>query len=182
MVNRRTAIRQLFCISAGVMILPSCMEDKSKSSILLKNLRIDAKQEKLLEELTGTIIPTTSTPGARDIYAHLFALKMVDDCYKKDDQQKFVSGMEKFMSRSKSELKSTFAEASQEQRITFLKKIEAEKDSKDDLNYFYATTKRLTIQAYTTSEYYMTKVHVYEMVPSRYHGCVPVKASSTKPS
>ena len=182
MVNRRSAIRQLFCISAGVLILPSCMEDTSKSSILLKNLTIDGDQEKLLQELTETIIPATSTPGAKDIYAHLFALKMMDDCYKKDEQQKFINGLKQFQKKSKAEFDKSFAEASPSQRQSLLKKIEADKDSKEDLAYFYSTTKRLTIQAYTTSEFYLTKIQVYEMVPSRYHGCVPVKSLTTKPA
>jgi hypothetical protein len=182
MVNRRSAIRHLFCISAGALILPSCMEDKTKSAILLKNMSIDAGQEKLLEELTETILPAISTPGAKDIYAHLFALKMLDDCYKKEDQQKFVRGMEQFQKKSKNELETSFVETSPAKRQTLLKKIEAEKDSKEDPAYFYFTTKRLTIQAYTTSEHYLTRVQVYEMVPSRYHGCVPVKPLESKPA
>lgn len=182
MVNRRSAIRQLFCISAGVLILPSCMEDKTKSAILLKNFSIDAEQERLLDELMETILPKTSTPGAKDLYAHLFALKMLDDCYKKEDQQKFVKGLEQFGKRAKKELDASFVKATPAQRQNLLKKIEDDKESKDDLAYFYSTAKNLTIQAYTTSQYYLTKVQVYEMVPARYHGCVPVKALSSKPS
>lgn len=182
MVNRRSAIRQLFCISAGALILPACMEDKTKSSIILKKMHIEAGQERLLEELTETILPATSTPGAKDIYAHLFALKMLDDCYKEEDQKRFLRGMDQFEKRARAELKTTFVNATPAQRQTLLKKFEEGKDSKDDLLYFYSTTKGLTVQAYTTSEYYLTRVHVYEMVPSRYHGCVPVKALSTKPA
>jgi hypothetical protein len=158
------------------------MQDKSKSAILLKNMSVDAEQEKLLVELTETILPTTTTPGARDIYAHLFALKMLDDCHKKEDQQKFMKGMESFQKKAKKELDKSFIEASPAQRQSLLKKVEADNDSKDELAYFYSTVKQLTIQAYTTSQYYLTKVHVYEMVPSRYHGCVPVKALNSKPS
>jgi len=145
-------------------------------------MSIDAGQEKLLEELTETIIPATDTPGAKDIYAHLFALKMLDDCSKKEDRQKFVNGMEQFQKRAKKELDKSFVAATPVQRQTFLKKIESEKESKEDLAYFYSTTKRLTIQAYTTSEHYLTKVQIYELVPARFLGCVPVKSLNSKPS
>ncbi|MBC7829057.1 MAG: gluconate 2-dehydrogenase subunit 3 family protein [Chitinophagaceae bacterium] len=182
MVNRRSAIRHLFCISAGTLVLPSCLQDKSKSAILLKNLQIDAGQEKLLEELAETIIPAGSTPGAKDIYAHLFVLKMLDDCYVKDDRQRFVRGMEQFQKKTKNEFDKSFVEATPAQRQSLLNKIEADKEAKDDLSWFYGTTKKLTIQAYTTSEFYLTKIHVYEMVPGRYHGCVPVKSLNSKPS
>jgi hypothetical protein len=158
------------------------MEDKTKSSILLKKVRISAEQERMLEELAETILPKTSTPGAKDIYAHLFALKMLDDCYNKEDQERFVKGMEKFDKKAKTELDASFVEATPVQRQSLLKKIEADKEAKDDMTFFYFTAKGLTIQAYTTSEYYLTRVHVYEMVPSRYHGCVPVKAPDTKPA
>jgi hypothetical protein len=107
---------------------------------------------------------------------------MLDDCYKKDDQQKFVRGLQAFEKRAKKELDRSFIEASPAERSSLLKGIESEKDSKDDLAFYYSTVKRLTIQAYTTSEYYMTNVQVYEMVPSRYHGCVPLKAVNSKPS
>lgn len=180
MINRRSAIKQIFCISAGALIIPSCMQDKSKSTILLKNISIDADQEKLVAELAETIIPSTSTPGAKDLYAHLFALKMVDDCYKKDDQQKFVQGLEAFQKKAKKELDRSFTDASPAERHRLLKKIEDDKDSKDDAASFYSTIKGLTVQAYTTSQYFMTKVHVYEMIPSRYNGCVPVKAQTSK--
>jgi hypothetical protein len=164
------------------MIIPSCMQDKAKSSILLKNFSIDAEQEKIIEELGETIIPSTTTPGARDIYAHLFILKMIDDCHEKADQQKFVNGLQQFQKKARKDLDKTFTAATDIDRQAFLRKIEGDKESKDDLAYFYQTTKRLTIQAYTTSEYYLTKVQVYEMVPSRYHGCVPVKSQHSKPS
>ena len=35
----------------------------------------------------------------------------------------------------------------------------------------------MTLQAFTGSQYYLTKVRVYEMAPGRFHGCVPVKAA-----
>jgi Gluconate 2-dehydrogenase subunit 3 len=182
MVNRRSAIRQLFCISAGALIIPSCMQDKSKSSILLKNMRIDPDQEKLMEELAETLIPATNTPGAKDIYAHLFVLRMLDDCYEKADQQKFVKGMDLFQEMATKELDRSFVKATPVQRQSLLKKIEAAKGANEELSYFYHTAKQLTIQAYTTSQYYLTNVQVYEMIPSRYHGCVPVKPLSVKPS
>src|SRR5687768_12269795 len=128
MVNRRSAIRQLFCVSVGALILPSCMDDKTKSAILLKNFSIDSEQEKLLEELMETILPKTSSPGAKDIYAHLFALKMLDDCHKKEDQQKFVNGLKQFEKKAKSELNASFIKATPPEKQTLLKNIEANKD------------------------------------------------------
>ena len=137
-------------------------------------MSIDADQEKLLAELAETIIPATTTPGAKDISAHLFALKMLDDCYKPEDQQKFVTGMAQFEKICKTKNERSFVDCTAQQRAFLLTDIESKKDQDDELSFFYATIKKLTIQAYTTSKFYLTNVRVYELVPGRFHGCVPV--------
>ncbi|HZH64264.1 MAG TPA: gluconate 2-dehydrogenase subunit 3 family protein [Flavisolibacter sp.] len=174
-MQRRTLLKQLVFITGGVALLPSCLQNRSKASILLKDMSIDGDQEKLLAELSETIIPVTDTPGAKDISAHLFTLMMVDDCYKKEDQQKFMAGLKDFEAKTKKDFSKSYVDLSPAEKEKLLRELEAAKDRKDDLSYFYATTKKLTIQAYTTSKYYLTKVQVYELVPGRYHGCVPVK-------
>ena len=126
--------------------------------------------------------PKTDTPGAKDISAHLFALQMIDDCYEKEDQQKFISGLKAFEEFSNKETGKSFVSSSAAERAALLTKLETNKDGKDDLSYFYKSVKRLTIQAYTTSKYFLTNVQVYELVPGRYHGCVPVKPSNIKAS
>src|SRR5258706_15442809 len=88
-MDRRSSLRTLLIISAGTVLLPSCLQDKEKSSsISLKNIKINGSDEELLSELSETIIPKTNTPGAKDVSAQLFALMMIDDCYPPDDQDK----------------------------------------------------------------------------------------------
>lgn len=176
-MNRRLALQRLALISAGIALLPSCMEDTSKSSILVKNFSITKNQEELLAELCETIIPKTNTPGAKDISAHLFALKMIDDCRSAEDQKKFVKGIIAFEDLSEKELNTSFVKASQEKRNSLLHMLE-KSAVRSDLEYFYMSAKQLTIQAYTTSRFYLTKVKVYELVPARYKGCVPVKTEN----
>jgi hypothetical protein len=179
-MNRRTAFKQLLFVSAGAALIPSCMEDKSKASVLLKNFSISAEQEQLLAEIAETIIPKTDTPGAKDISAHLFALKMLDDCSSKEDLEKFVRGLTAFEDLAKKDLGKSFTEATIAERSKLLTQLEAQKDKEqqDDAVKFYGKMKSLTIQAYTSSQFYLTKIQVYELVPGRYHGCVPVKTSA----
>ncbi len=181
-VNRRVAIRQILCISAGAVLIPACLQDKSKSSILLKNMKLDASQENLLADLSDLIIPATSTPGARDLYTHLFALKMLDDCFTKEKQQQFLNGMKQFEAGVQKKYSSPFLKCSPENKKAILADLESRKNSNDDSAFFYATLKRLTIQGYTSSQYYLTNVQIYEMVPGHYHGCVPVTNTSKKAS
>jgi Gluconate 2-dehydrogenase subunit 3 len=181
-VNRRTAIRQFLFVSAGVTLLPSCFHDQPRSSVLLSHFTITGDQEKLLAELAGTIVPTGATPGASDTSAHLFALKMLDDCYTKEQQQKFLKGLQQLDDASLAASGHRFAEAGPAERTMLLTGIESKKGSGTELDYCYREMKRLTIQAYTSSQFFLTKVRVYELVPGRWHGCVPVKKDPNKPS
>jgi len=177
-MNRRYAIRQILAVSAGVVLVPSCLEDRTKASFLLKNYQLTADQEILLSELAETIIPKSDTPGAKDLYAHQFVMMMMDDCASKDDQQKFVSGLNSFAEFARKKSGTPFAKAGPEQRKRVLEELESRTDDKSDERSFYRKMKGLTVRAYTTSQHYLTNVQVYELVPGRWSGCVPLKQSA----
>lgn len=161
-----------------MLIVPSCLEDRTKASFLLNNYELTGEQEKMLAELAETLIPKTSTPGAKDIYAHQFVMKMMDDCASKEDQQKFVKGLDAFNSFAKKNAGTSFMEASASKRKEVLKAMEALKPEESEAAAFYKKMKGLTIRAYTSSKFYLTQVQVYELVPGRWSGCVPVKQSA----
>jgi hypothetical protein len=177
-MNRRSSIKTLLIISAGAAILPSCLQDKEKSSLSLKNIKINDKEAELLSELSETIIPKTGTPGAKEVSAHLFALMMIDNCYAADDQNKFAKGLEGFEEFTKKKFDKSFLKCTPFERTEILKSVESKKDIPDKVAFFYNTMKRLTIQAFTSSEYYLTKVQVYKLAPGKFYGCVPVKKAS----
>jgi hypothetical protein len=119
------------------------------------------------------IIPANDGPGAKDISAHLFVLKMADDCMSKENRLEFIKGMKDFEKKADVQYGKPFADCSQAQKEFIIKELETTSE-KQPVNYFYDTAKSLVIRAYTTSQYYLTKVQPYELVPGRYHGCVPV--------
>jgi len=177
MPNRRIAIQQLLMIWAGVALLPSCLHNEEKVSIPLKLIHIEPADETLLAELAETILPKTDTPGAKDLAAHLFALKMVDDCYSKEEQKKYIQGMKDFESFVVKKTGKSFVENNASERQAILLELDRQKPATDDLSYFYRSTKKLTVQAYTTCEYYLTKIRGYKMIPGRFQGCVPLKTA-----
>ncbi len=178
-MNRRSAIRNFVFITAGVVFIPSCRQDAKPPSVQLKNLKLDADDEALIAELSETIIPKTDRPGAKDVAAHQFVLNMVDDCYEKSEQSRFSSGMKAFNDRAKNLLDKGFVQSSIAERAPLMEELEKAKGEDSDLQFFYKTTKGLTIQAYTGSKYYLTSVQVYELVPGRFNGCVPVSKQTT---
>jgi len=134
------------------------------------------EDENMLAELAETIIPKTETPGAKDLMAHLFVLKMVDDCAEKKDQEKYIQGMKAFEEWVKKKTSKTFVENSPAERNAIVAELDHQK-SDDAISFFYQGTKELTIEAYTTCEYYMTKIRGYKMIPGKFQGCVPLKTA-----
>lgn len=199
-MDRRTVIKNLALIIGGAALLPACSQDKAKSTVALKNVSITASQEQLVGDVAETIIPKTATPGAKELQLHLFVLKMLDDCYKKDTQDAFVTGMGHFNDFIQKQYGKAFAQLDTKTREAFL--LDIEKESKADserstttgdqkpapagtpppankysgeLKTFYFTTKTQTINGYTNSKYFLTKEVVYELVPGRYNARFPYK-------
>ena len=165
-------------LSAGAALLPSCLQNDRKSTLSYKNIKVDDDAEKLMADLSESIIPKTNTPGAKDVGAHIFALMMVDDCFPPEDQQQFMKGLKGFQEAVTRKYDQSFSDCSPAERSELLKSLESKEGFDQDVNFFYHTTKRLTIQAFTSSQYYLTKVQVYVLVPGRFYGCVPVKKAS----
>jgi len=181
-INRRTVIRQLALLSASAAILPSCLGDRSKPDLVLRNFTVNGAGQRTLDMLTATLIPTTETPGANETGASLFILKMLDDCSSKVDQDNFFKGLRQLDEASRKMAGTAFAEATTTQREAVLTAIGDKKIPGDELNFFYATARKLTILSYTSSSWFLTKVQVYELVPGRWHGCVPVTQSQKSSS
>lgn len=179
-MNRRTVIKNLALIIGGAALLPACDREAGKASVILKNINITGSQEALIGDIVETIIPKTETPGAKDLKLHLFVLKMVDDCYSKDDQHAFLTGIGEFNDAVKKQYGNEFAALTPKQREEVLLSIENDKDPKSNstsatLKRFYSILKGQTVNGYVNSQYFMTKQVVYELVPGRYNARFPYK-------
>ena len=186
-MNRRIAIRNMALILGSAVVLPSCLNDKKGNAVVqLKHLKLDADQENLVTNLAETILPKTDTPGAKDLGINLFVFKMIDDCFTKEKQEEFMTGLKAFDDAVNDKYKKSFNECTVAERTAFVNDIEQrskaakEKDSKDkdEVAAFYGMVKQQTVFGYTTSQYFMTKQIVYELVPGRYNAMFPVKSSA----
>ncbi|GAA4465991.1 lactose 3-dehydrogenase subunit gamma LacC [Nibrella saemangeumensis] len=159
----------------GLISLPAWAEGWNRASVASLQPILSADQDLLLADIVETIIPATDTPGAKALGVHSFIQKMVADCYEKSVQQNFVSGLTTVAGLARQTGKS-FGALEEIQRLNLLKQLEQATDA--DQKSFYRLVKSLTIQGYMTSEYVMTNITKYELVPGRYHGCVPVKTKA----
>jgi len=176
-MERRLVIKQILIMAGGLALLPSCLRDAGKSSVLLKNLDISLDQENLLAEIAETIIPKTSTPGAKELNIHLFVLKMLDDCYEPEEQERFVKGLEALKDQTQDLFGKSFLDLTVPERQELLVAIENDKEASAELAGFYKIMKGKTIQGYLNSQYVMTNLIKWELVPGRYNGYYPVKTA-----
>jgi len=177
-ISRRSALQQLFIVAGGVIFMPACFHHKDKSSLSLRHFSLEADQQETLEALADTLLPAGSSPsdgtmGAKAVGAHLFALKMIDDCYPDIQQQQFMKGLVAFDQRARQQYGHSFGGCDPAQRDGMVGALEKE-TAGTDLGFFYRENKKLVIRGYLGSQYFLTKVEVYELVPGRWHGCTPV--------
>jgi len=164
----------------AALILPSCISDPKKVSIALNNLSVTGNDEELLALLAETLIPETDTPGARTVKAHLFTLVMVDDCMDTESKEKFVKGMKAFDENCKKISGTSFTDASPGERSSLVAQIEKGDGVAEDVKTFYHIARGYIISGYTSSEFFLTKIKPYQLIPGpHFQGCAPV---STNPA
>ncbi|HVV54153.1 MAG TPA: gluconate 2-dehydrogenase subunit 3 family protein [Mucilaginibacter sp.] len=173
-MDRRTALKNLALVISSAALLPRCTEHKPVAHF--SNFDVSLDQQDLITDMAETIIPKTSTPGAKDLNLYDFVMLMLNDCSKKDDQKAFFKGLDEFNSLTQKTYGKAFADCTQKQKVDLLKSFEKKDNGySKDLNAFFNTVKGLTVFGYTESKYFMTKEIVYELVPGRYNAWFPVK-------
>lgn len=178
-MNRRIALRHLALISGGLVLIPSC--DFSNDDILAayQNLRITASQKNLLGAISDTIIPAGEIQGALNLEVPDFILVMVNDCFTKENQDKFMAGLSafpEFVKKNSGKKFESLSTREKEELILTGTKLEgddtAEGKERANISYFLNSTKRFTIQGYMASEYIQTEIIPYSLIPGEYNGAV----------
>ncbi len=180
-MNRRDALRNLALITGGLVLVPSC--DFGKEDILsaYQNLQITPSQQKLLSQIADTIIPAGYIKGASDLAVQDFILVMVNDCMDPENQKSFSNGLSNFDAYSEKSGGKVFDKLDVPQREQVLKTgLATEAEEEMEIRSFLDTTKRFTIQGFLMSEYMMTGVNPYSLIPEKYNGEVLIADLKTE--
>lgn len=179
-MNRREAISAVALLLGGTVVggdlLVSCTPKAKQVNELF-----DQNHVALLDEVADTILPATSTPGAKAAKVGDFMAVMVKDCYTPQDQQVFIKGMEQLNEACRKKQGKPFMKADAKQRTAFLTALDAEqrdymRDKKPESpSHYFRMMKELTLLGYFTSEVGATQALRYVEVPGRYEGCVAYK-------
>ncbi len=183
-MDRREAITKVGWILGGTIIGANLFLDIACTPSAEKAAAgsfLNADQIALLDEMGETILPATTTPGAKAAKIGEFMDVMVRDCYTKADQEIFTKGLVKLDDEFKKESGKTFMEGSAAERTAFFTKKDAEQKEymktkkPEDPSHHFRMVKELTLLGFFTSEVGATKALRYIAIPGKYDGNYPYK-------
>lgn len=196
-MDRRELLKMIAVLTGGVVIggevfLTGCKTGaKADAGFTTTNIA-------LLDEIGETIIPATTTPGAKAAQIGEFMKIMVNDCYTEEQQDAFMKGLSSLEEASKKVNNKSFMDCTPEERKAILISLEkeakefnakqeaADKPRREELyiqdkgynfvaspRHYYTMMKQLTLLGFFTSKTGMTETLRHVQVPGRYDGAVP---------
>src|SRR6188472_3310445 len=123
-MDRREAVQYISILLGGAMVggnafLTGCNTTGNK-------MNFSADDIAYLDEIANTILPDTSTPGAKAAKVGEFMTVMVNECYEEKDQKIFHEGMDKLNDLSKKTYDASFMKLNEQQRHDLLVNLDKE--------------------------------------------------------
>jgi hypothetical protein len=168
MIPRREALHRLTLLLGGAL---SAQLTAGLSGQILNpgaSVEVTPDQVKLLAVAADTIIPETDTPGAKAAGAEQFIVRVLRDCYVREEQAAFYEGLAQLDAASRRAHGKGFAELEPAQRKAQMA-LRAQND-----RAFFRLLREVAIVGYFTSEIGATKALEYLPIPGRFDGDLPL--------
>ena len=204
-MNRRELLKLIAAATGGMVIggeflLSGCNNPESNTT----PLAFTEENIAFLDEVAETILPQTSTAGAKAAGVGRFMTVMVNDCYTKDDQEIFHKGLTSLNDACKKMHGHDFMKATPDQRKELLisvdketkeyvkEKVDVDNEQKEKQkqgqekntadfkkqtmpNHYFQQLKQLAIFGYFTSEKGRKEGLRYTPVPGKFEGVIDYK-------
>lgn len=138
-IDRREAIRRVSLMLGGATLvggsslLTACERARDRASgMQARDTAFSDAEIALLDEIAETILPETSTPGAKAARTGAFMALMVTDAYDARDQQVFREGMRLVNEACQAANGVPFIEATSAQRLAVLEPLDREQKAQSD--------------------------------------------------
>jgi hypothetical protein len=131
LITRREAIARVTALLGGVALiggsslLTGCREPNTDAPFT-------AEEIAFLDEIAETILPETSTPGAKAAKTGAFMALMVTESYDARDRKVFRDGMRTIDEASRKANKASFMTATPQQRLAVLETIDREQRAQSE--------------------------------------------------
>lgn len=204
-MDRRELLKMIAVVTGGAVIggeflFSGCTNpDKAAESMVFTDADIA-----FLDEVAETILPQTTSAGAKAAGVGRYMTVMVNDCYSKEDQDIFHKGISQLNEASEKMNGHDFMKSTPEERTKLLVSLDAErkdyqnkkwdfervqnekereekargnKEFKKETmgNHYFQQMKQLTIAGYFTSEKGRKEALRYTPVPGKFQGEIDYK-------
>lgn len=185
-MNRRDAIKQTalmmgYAVSASVVsgVMSGCQATESMD---WTPSAMSQSQGEIVAQVAECILPASDTPGAKDVFVHEFIDTMLGTYMKPEEKTRFLAGVDQVEADAQSAHGKSFMSLSAEEQNALLVKMakdtEAAIEADPSLRQnkpFFMQMKELTLTGYFTSERIGKEFLVFDPVPGRYDGCMPLE-------
>jgi hypothetical protein len=167
-MNRRELLKNIAIVSGGLFVgsnflLTSCKNEAAGTLALSTNLLA------LLGEVAETIIPETTTPGAKSAEVAKFINLVYQDIYTDKEQKLFADALTKIDAKAKASFGGDFLKLTPEKRAEV---INAVKDPKDK---GFLMVYQMVLYSYLTSEKGLKASYRYLPIPGKLESDIPYK-------
>jgi hypothetical protein len=197
-ISRREAFRHVSVLLGGVALIDgerllAAMPDAaSQAQAAARGVgTFTTADVAFLDELAETILPQTSTPGARAAQTGAFMALMVTEAYSYRNQAIVRDGMRQIEDASRREFNAGFVQATPAQRLALLQRLDGERQAvveereaarttrapaapaADVPPHYFQLMKELALLGYFTSEVGYRQAMRYVETPGRFDPCAP---------
>ena len=199
LVTRREAVLRVAMLLGGAALVDgerlfaASFEPAALDAALAQGTgSFSAADVALLDEIAETILPTTSTPGAKAAKAGAFMALMVTNAYTDPNREVFQRGLVQLDEACRQAHGVSFMQASAAQRLSLVEALDREQHaemedrapkrrlrapaataSPDGPAHYFRMMKELALLAYFTSEVGYTQAMRYVESPGRFDPDVP---------
>ena len=198
-MTRRDAVQRVIALMGGLSLVGDPLDAFAFDTAAMEQAMAEgvgtfsAADVALLDEIAETILPETTTPGAKAARTGAFMALMVTDAYTDRNQQVFLDGMRTLEEACRMATGTTFMQATPAQRLTLLEALDreqktateeranaprsryppAERPDEDEPPHYFRLMKELALLGYFTSEIGYTKAMRYVESPGRFDPNAP---------
>jgi hypothetical protein len=198
-VTRREAVQQVAALLGGAALVGGArlfafsFEPEVIERVMVQGAGAFAAADvALLDEIAETILPETSTPGAKTAKVGAFMALMVTEVYDERERQVFQQGLRQLDEACRQAHTSSFMQASAAQRLSLVEALDREQhavmedrapklrvrapaspSASDEPAHYFRLMKELALLGYFTSEIGCTRAMRYVESPGRFDPNAP---------
>jgi len=163
-MQRRDLLKMIASVTGMAMIgMPGLVSGYGAVTIPAANNDFSEADVAKLDEIADTILPRTTTPGAKDAGVGLFMAQFVSDCYTPEQQALFRSGLADLDTRAGGRFVALAPKARTQLLDTIAEQAKTQAGATNP--HYFTMLKQLTIFGFFTSEVGATQVLRYVAVP-----------------